>query len=97
MLGDHDGIIDHNAEADDQRKERDHVERETKHVHQRDGRGHSDGNAGCNPERRAGRKEKKQERQHDEKSTRPVAHQNAEPVTDSGGPGPRQDHLDIFG
>jgi hypothetical protein len=45
-----DGVVHHDPQRDDQREKRDHVDRETRGIHQRDGRDQRHGNARRDPE-----------------------------------------------
>ena len=96
MFANDDGIIHHDAQRDDQPKERDHVDRQAKRIHQRDGCKHGRWYARSHPERGAQIEEQEQQAQHKAQPHQPVIHQQIEAARDRLGPGADQLHRDAL-
>ena len=64
MFADHNRIIDNNPQRDNQRKQRHHIDRDTRHIHQRNRSHHRGWDTGCDPKRSAGVQKQKQQPHH---------------------------------
>ena len=82
MLADNDGVVDHDAERDDERKKRDHVDGQPGGEHDRNGCGHGDRNAGGDPERRAGVQEQEQQGNDKGQADEPVVQKYVQAARD---------------
>ena len=85
-----DRVVDHDPQRDDQREERDHVERQSRRIHQRDGRDQRHGDAGGDPEGRARVQEQEQKPHHKREAHKRVVQKDVEAARDRLGAGPDQ-------
>ena len=81
-----DGVIHHDAGGDDQRKKRDHVDRQPAQIHQRNRGQHRHRDAGGNPEGGARVQEQKQQDHHKAQAHQPVVQQDVQAAGDRLGP-----------
>ena len=77
-----DGVVDNYAERDDQSKERDHVDRQTGEIHDRNGCQHGHGNTRGDPEGGTRVQEKKEQRNHKSKAHQAVVEQDIQTTRD---------------
>ena len=93
MFSHNDGIVDHDAEGDDQCEQRDHVEGKPKRIHHRDRRQHCDRDTHRHPKGGPGIEEQEQQGQHQRETETAVVQKDFEPVGDELGAG--ADQLDL--
>ena len=82
----HDGVIHHDAQCDDQSKERDHVDRDPKGIHQRDPGQHRHRNARRDPQRNARVQEQEQQQNNQAQTHESVLLENVQTSRDRFGP-----------
>ena len=88
MFAHHDRVVDDDAERDDEREERDHVEGDAGGVHQRERRRHRHRNAGGDPEGGAAVQKQEQKRHDEAEAHQSVFEENVETLRNVLGPPP---------
>ena len=88
----HDGIIHDNAQRYDQPEQRNHVDRQSAQIHQRNRRAHRNGNARRHPECGTRVQEQEQQRHDQPEAHQSVLDQQIESACDRGGAGADQLH-----
>ena len=78
VFANHNGVIHHDPQRDDQREQRNHVDGDPSHIHHRNRRQHRSRNPRRNPERRAGIQEQKQQQNHQPQPHQPVFQQDVQ-------------------
>mmetsp|Transcript_18256 Transcript_18256/g.28887 ORF Transcript_18256/g.28887 Transcript_18256/m.28887 type:complete len:220 (+) Transcript_18256:3264-3923(+) len=92
MFAHNNRVIDHDPQRNDQPKKRDHVDRQSAYIHQRDGRHHCHGNACGHPKGRAHVQEQKEQADHQPKTHKPIVDQDIQTARNRLGPGADQLH-----
>ena len=75
-------VIHHDPQGDNQRKKRDHVDRDPHRIHQRDSRQHGDGNPKSDPKGRSRVQKQEQQANHQHQPGQPVIKQDIQTPLD---------------
>ena len=97
MLANNNRIVHNNAKRDDQRKQRDHIDRQPPCKHQRNRSQHRNRYTRRNPKRRTCIEKQKQQRHHETKPHQAVVEQNVETPRNRLGPCPDKINRNIGG
>ena len=82
MFAHHNGIIDNNAQGDDQREQRDHVDRDPDRIHQRNRGQHRHRDTKGDPERSARVQKQKQQTNHEHQPRQTIVEQDIQTPLD---------------